>query len=314
MSCSNRAVWSHAKNRQSWISPRLCRLHTRPDQLLTRLGPCWFSSRSADIVLIDRLELQFDGGLSVLTGETGRRQVDSVGPHFLSLWVGGETVRSCAMANPQGQITAIFRPCRRSSPARVIAKAAEIDTEGDLISPPRPDGRRAHTAPSSMISRSACRCCGRWASRLVEIHGQHDDRAMIDPWHPPHHSRRLWRAWRPGRTGPQRGRHCRRGTQGARQPSYPHREGAPRRGGPIICAMPWKSSKPSPRNRVRRPNWPNARQSMMQAEKVAGELSQAHDVLRRTGLPGPVVLGCLAPAGAAGGTGSAIAGAGGARP
>ena len=75
-----------------------------------------------DIVLIERLDLAFEPGLSVLTGETG------AGKSILldSLVAGARRARRwrrwCATARTQGQVTAVFdvaaRSCRPQPAAR----------------------------------------------------------------------------------------------------------------------------------------------------------------------------------------------------
>ena len=84
-----------------------------------------------DIVLIDRLELTFTEGLSVLTGETGAGKSILLDAFSLALGARGDggLVRH---GETQGQVTAVF-DCPTDHPARRIAADAEIDTEGDLI-------------------------------------------------------------------------------------------------------------------------------------------------------------------------------------
>ncbi len=84
-----------------------------------------------DIVLIDKLELHFHEGLSVLTGETGAGK--SILLDAFALALGGRGDGSLVRhGESQGQVTAVF-DCPAEHPARQIAAAADIDTEGDLI-------------------------------------------------------------------------------------------------------------------------------------------------------------------------------------
>lgn len=131
-----------------------------------------------DIVLIDRLELQFDAGLSVLTGETGAGK--SILLDAFALALGGRGDGSLVRhGESQGQITAVF-DVATNHPARAIAAEADIDTEGDLIlrRMQMADGRTRAFINDQAVSVQVLRAVG---TRLVEIHGQHDDRAMIDP-------------------------------------------------------------------------------------------------------------------------------------
>lgn len=131
-----------------------------------------------DIVLIDRLELQFDAGLSVLTGETGAGK--SILLDAFALALGGRGDGSLVRhGESQGQIAAVF-DVATDHPARAIAAQADIDTEGDLIlrRVQMADGRTRAFINDQAVSVQVLRAVG---GKLVEIHGQHDDRAMIDP-------------------------------------------------------------------------------------------------------------------------------------
>lgn len=131
-----------------------------------------------DIVLIDRLDLNFASGLSVLTGETGAGK--SILLDSLSLALGargdGSLVREGA---GQGQVTAVF-DVGPDHPARALAAGFAVETEGDLIlrRVQMADGRSRAFLNDQPLSMQALRAVG---VTLVEIHGQHADRAMIDP-------------------------------------------------------------------------------------------------------------------------------------
>lgn len=131
-----------------------------------------------DIVLIDRLDLEFAPGLSVLTGETGAGK--SILLDSLSLALGargdGSLVRQGCQ---QGQVIAVF-DLPAEHPARNLARSFEIETEGDLIlrRVQMADGRSRGFLNDQPVSMQALRSIG---AALVEIHGQHADRAMVDP-------------------------------------------------------------------------------------------------------------------------------------
>ena len=84
-----------------------------------------------DIVLIERLDIDFASGLSVLTGETGAGK--SILLDSLSLALGargdGSLVRSGA---DQGQVTAVFEP-EVDHPVRAVLSENAIDAEGGVI-------------------------------------------------------------------------------------------------------------------------------------------------------------------------------------
>ncbi len=131
-----------------------------------------------DIVLIDRLDLEFGRGLTVLTGETGAGK--SILLDAFSLALGGRGDGSLVRAGEsQGQITAVF-DLGADHPARVAAAAQDIDCDGDFIlrRVQMADGRTRAFVNDQPVSVQALRTI---AAPLVEIHGQHDDRALVDP-------------------------------------------------------------------------------------------------------------------------------------
>lgn len=131
-----------------------------------------------DIVLIDRLELNFREGLSVLTGETGAGKSILLDAFALALGGRGDggLVRH---GEAQGQVTALF-DLEPGHVARRLAEKAEIDTEGDLIlrRVQLADGRTRAFVNDQPVSVQVLRSIG---AALVEIHGQHDERALVDP-------------------------------------------------------------------------------------------------------------------------------------
>ena len=131
-----------------------------------------------DIVLIDRLDLQLGPGLVVLTGETGAGK--SILLDAFSLALGGRGDGSLVReGQPQGQITAAF-DLPLDHPAILAAQKHDIVIEGDLIlrRVQMADGRTRAFVNDQPVSVQALREIG---SQLVEIHGQHDDRALVDP-------------------------------------------------------------------------------------------------------------------------------------
>src|SRR5246127_1580592 len=84
-----------------------------------------------DIVLIDRLELDFAPGLAVLTGETGAGKSILLDAFALALGARGDAalVRHGAT---QGQVTAVFE-LPAEHPARAILVRNDIPNEDALI-------------------------------------------------------------------------------------------------------------------------------------------------------------------------------------
>ncbi|AWN45516.1 DNA repair protein RecN [Methylobacterium terrae] len=130
-----------------------------------------------DIVLIDKLELNFREGLSVLTGETGAGKSILLDAFTLALGGRGDG-RLVRQGEAQGQVTAVF-DVPADHPARTLAAAADIDTEGDLILRriQVADGRTRAFVNDQPVGVQVLRAIG---AALVEIHGQHDDRALSD--------------------------------------------------------------------------------------------------------------------------------------
>ncbi|HVZ51756.1 MAG TPA: DNA repair protein RecN [Pseudolabrys sp.] len=130
-----------------------------------------------DIVLIDRLDIDFADGLAVLTGETGAGK--SILLDSFALALGGRGDQSLVRQGAeQGQVTAVFEVAR-NHPARALLKANDIPSEDDLIlrRVQFGDGRTRAFVNDQPVSVQVLKQLG---ASLVEIHGQHDDRALVD--------------------------------------------------------------------------------------------------------------------------------------
>lgn len=132
-----------------------------------------------NIVLIDKLDLSFERGLTVLTGETGAGKsilLDSLG---LALGVRADRalVRSGAES---GSVTAVLE-IPMDHVAWGVLRDADIDVEPgeDLILRRQvsADGRSKAWVNDAPVSRGILSGLG---DILVEIHGQHDDRGLLD--------------------------------------------------------------------------------------------------------------------------------------
>jgi DNA repair protein RecN (Recombination protein N) len=134
-----------------------------------------------DVVLIEALDLEFGAGLGVLTGETGAGKsilLDALG---LALGARAETglVRQGAA---QAVVTASFEP-----PARASGIANLMAQNGLELEPGEPllirrivkaDGGSRAFVNDQPASAGLLR---ELAPHLVEIHGQHDDRGLLNP-------------------------------------------------------------------------------------------------------------------------------------
>ena len=131
-----------------------------------------------DILIIDHLELGFQPGLNVLTGETGAGKsilLDSLG--FVLGWRGrAELVRQGA---DQGEVVAEF-DLPEGHPARAVLEEAGLPAGDELIlrRVNTRDGRKTAWVNDRRCSGEVLR---QLSDTLVELHGQHDDRGLLNP-------------------------------------------------------------------------------------------------------------------------------------
>ena len=132
-----------------------------------------------DIILIDRLDIDFGSGLAALTGETGAGKSILLDAFALALGARGEAalVRHGA---EQGQVIAAFEVAK-GHPARRVLAANDLvaDTDDELIvrRVQFADGRTRAFVNDQPVSVQVLRALG---AALVEIHGQHDERAFVE--------------------------------------------------------------------------------------------------------------------------------------
>ena len=141
----------------------------------------WAMLRSLDIrdvLIIDHLSLEFAPGLNVLTGETGAGKsilLDALG--FVLGWRGrAELVRAGAA---QGEVTAEF-DLPAGHAARAVLAAAGFPDPDELIlrRVNTADGRKTAYINDRRVSGEVLR---ELSDTLVELHGQHDDRGLLNP-------------------------------------------------------------------------------------------------------------------------------------
>ena len=134
----------------------------------------------SDVVLIDRLELEFEPGLGVLTGETGAGKsilLDSLG---LALGARSDTglVRA---GQPAASVSAEFElPAGHSAFAALEAAGIAYEPGEALLlrRTLKADGGSRAFAGGSAVPASLLRDI---AGAAIEIHGQHDDRGLLNP-------------------------------------------------------------------------------------------------------------------------------------
>lgn len=134
-----------------------------------------------DVVLIEALDLDFGQGLGVLTGETGAGKsilLDALG---LALGARGET-SLVRQGTAQAVVTASFDPPALGTPVAALLELNGIDFDpGEPLLIRRivkADGGSRAFINDSPASASLLRDL---AGHLVEIHGQHDDRGLLNP-------------------------------------------------------------------------------------------------------------------------------------
>ncbi len=131
-----------------------------------------------DVVLIEALDLEFTGGLGVLTGETGAGK--SILLDALGLALGARADSGLVRnGSDKAQVTASF-----DAPANVVTLLGRNDIEIDASEPllirrsVKADGGSKAFINDQPCSAALLRDVG---ACLVEIHGQHDDRGLLNP-------------------------------------------------------------------------------------------------------------------------------------
>ena len=135
-----------------------------------------------DVVLIERLDLDFDAGLTVLTGETGAGKsilLDSLGL-ALGARAEGAMVRAGA---EQASVAAIFtlppaHPARAFLAAQGVAQEVEIGAEIMLRRVVSREGRSRAFIDDQPVGVALLRGLG---ALLVEVQGQHEQMGLADP-------------------------------------------------------------------------------------------------------------------------------------
>ncbi|QOF70977.1 DNA repair protein RecN [Aminobacter sp. NyZ550] len=240
-----------------------------------------------DIVLIERLDIDFTPGLSVLTGETGAGKSILLDALSLALGARGDAslVRHGAT---QGQVSAVF-DVPRNHPARTLLADNAIDDDGDIILKrvQTADGRTRVFVNDQPSSVTLMRDIGR---ALVEIHGQHDDRALVDAG--AHRdvldsfgghvgeakaTADAWKLWRGAEQ--ELSRHRARVDAAAREAEYLRAS---------VTELTKLDPQPGEESELA-----ELRAAMMRVEKIASEIQDAQDVLSGSSSPLPQLASLL---------------------
>jgi DNA repair protein RecN (Recombination protein N) len=240
-----------------------------------------------DIVLIDRLDIDFADRLAVLTGETGAGK--SILLDAFALALGGRGDQSLVRQGvEQGQVTAVF-DVAREHPARALLAANDIPAEDELIlrRVQFADGKTRAFVNDQPVSVQVLKQLG---SALVEIHGQHDERALVDAGT----HRRLLDAFgglEERATNVATLWDARRETQAAADAHRFEVERAKRESDWLRHAVD-ELNKLAPQA-GEETALADRRTAMMQAEKVAEDLRNAHDVIAGTDSSVPALSGVI---------------------
>jgi len=239
-----------------------------------------------DIVLIDKLDIDFAKGLAVLTGETGAGK--SILLDAFALALGGRGDQALVRQGvEQGQVTAVFEVAR-NHPARAILKANDIALDDDLIlrRVQLADGRTRAYVNDQQVSVQVMKQIG---EALVEIHGQHDDRALVDAGT----HRRLLDAFGGLEAYAARVAALWEARRTAEEAAAAHREEVARaqRESDWLRHAVAELEKLSPQA-GEETTLADRRATMMQAEKVAEDLREAYDVLAGAN-PVPALSGVI---------------------
>ena len=132
-----------------------------------------------DVVLIDRLDLTFESGLCVLTGETGAGK--SILLDSLGLAIGGRAdQRLLRPGAERASVTAAFE-LSPGHPAEAILAEHDLAADDGLLLLRRSlgsDGRSRAFVNDQPVSVGLLRRLG---DSLIEIQGQFDSRGLLDP-------------------------------------------------------------------------------------------------------------------------------------
>ncbi len=225
----------------------------------------------------------------MLTGETGAGKSILLDAFALALGGRGDAalVRQGA---EHGQVTAVF-DVQQDHPALAVLNAndLDVDDEGELIlrRVQLADGRTRAFVNDQPVSVQLLREVG---GKLVEIHGQHDERALVDQathrmlldafaGHAERVAevRRLWSAWREAEAGEKAERE--RLARALGDADYVRH-----------AVEELKALAPQPGEEQA---FAEKRAMLMRAEKIAGDLREAHEAVAGAASPVPTLSAAL---------------------
>ncbi len=131
-----------------------------------------------NVVLIDSLDIDFSGGLIVLTGETGAGK--SILLDSLGLLLGNRAESSLIrIGTDKLSVTGVFEVADDNK-IYELAKEYDLDIDGDIIIKRTitADGKNKIWFNDQLISLKLLK---ELSSNLIEIHGQHDNQGLLNP-------------------------------------------------------------------------------------------------------------------------------------
>ena len=136
--------------------------------------------RIQNYALIDRLEVEFRPGFSVLTGETGAGKSIIVGALGLVLGAraSADMVRD---GEATARVEAVFRMDRPSARLRALLREHDVELEEGALLLARSvgaDGRSKAYAGDRIVPVSLLAALG---DELVDLHGQHEHQSLLHP-------------------------------------------------------------------------------------------------------------------------------------
>jgi DNA repair protein RecN (Recombination protein N) len=133
-----------------------------------------------NVVLVERLELEFEAGLGVLTGETGAGK--SILLDALGLALGARADAGLVRSGQEGAAVSAELELPPTHPAVALLRehGVEVEPGEPLIvrRTVRSDGGSRAFAAGGAVPAGLLREIG---AAAVEIHGQHDDRGLLNP-------------------------------------------------------------------------------------------------------------------------------------
>jgi len=135
------------------------------------------SLKIENIAIIESLEIEFDSGLNVLTGETGAGK--SIILDAIHAVMGERTSRELIRSGASSaQVAALFSGCGQALAEILPQLGLEVPPEGELLLQRSlsADGRNVCRVNGAPVSVAMLKAVGR---DLINIHGQHDNQALL---------------------------------------------------------------------------------------------------------------------------------------